>query len=137
MLQKCEAKLHHTFQHLNSVIGPTPPLDSSSSLSDMSEDIGSYSPSAANSDGFMEMWDDLFGTGWHGNHLLHSTASRDVNLELEESLPDLEPARTDNGDDGYSGTGSFDSEILDVNADDEMSNADSTDLDFNDDIHYR
>jgi hypothetical protein len=125
-LRQRKAKLRQVFRHLHSVIGPTPSLDSSTTLSDMSMDTGSYNPSAADSEGPFGKWDYLFGTGsWRGNHFLSSNTSRSVNLDLEESLPDLEPAQSD--DEAYSGSGSSDSEILD--ADDEMSDVDSTDSD--------
>lgn len=142
-LRKRKAKLRHNFQHLNSVMGPTPSLDSFDSLSDLSEDTASENPYDVNSGGPFDMWDDLFGRGWHGNHFLSpmasSNASRDasinLNLMLEESLPDLvEPAGSNDGDDGYSSADSFDSDILDVDADDEDSTGNSTDLDLNDDI---
>jgi hypothetical protein len=131
-LRKRKAKLRRVFQHLHSVIGHTPSLDSCSSLPDMSVDTGSYNPSTADSEGPFDEWDNLFRTGWRGNYFFSSEASSKasgINLDLEESLPDFEPAGSNaDNDEGCSSAGSFDSEILDVDAtdaDDKMSDADS------------
>lgn len=133
-LQKRKVKLQWVFQHINSLLGPTPSLDSLSSLSEMSMDTESDDFSAAESAGPLDEWDNLFGTDWHGNHFISASASEDANLrlDLDESLPDLGPAEgntvpIDDVDDRYSGTGSLASAILDVEADDEMSNSANSD----------
>ena len=112
-------------------IGPTASVTSSlNSLSDISDD----SSSSSDSTGSFDEWDDLFGKGWHGNCFLSTNTSNSgdpIDLELEESLPDLEDVGSDSENDkdfSVEEDGDFDSDMFDVDANNEMSDAALSDL---------
>jgi len=130
-LQRRKGQLRHIFKHINLAVGPTALVTSSlNSLSDISDD----SSSSSDSTGSFDEWDDLFGKGWCGNHFLSTNTSNSgnpIDLELEESLPDLEDVGSDSENDkdfSVEEDGDFDSDMFDVDADNEMSDAALSDL---------
>ena len=104
-----------------------------SSLNSLSN-IYDDSSSSSDSTGSFDEWDDLFGKGWRGNRFLSTNTSNSgdpIDLELEESLPDLEDMGSDSENDkdfSVEEDGDFESDMFDVDADNEMSDAALSDL---------
>ena len=134
-LRHRKAQLRRIFKHINSVAGPNDAtiapsvISSLSSLSKMSDSQDGDDTSSSHSEGLLDEWDEIFGTEWRSKNFLatrydtfNSSASH-IDLDLENSLPDL--ADVDGSEDSSSvstvGEDDFDSDMLDLDADDEFS----------------